>query len=229
MCMGSIKNPWNHLTKSSYHVAVCDEKEILYFNNTIKNANDKFHLELWPEPFMGNPNALVYLLNGNPGYMAGKDELFAQDTVFQSLVKNSVVHNPTRGLDDFLYFNEIKCNGEKHPGCEWWMKRTKQLRQVLGRNPRLFNIEFCAYHSKNANNIPEYLPSYEYTNQLVVNAINDNKIIIAMRMVNRWIARIPQLKNYPNLHRLLNSRNVCLTSGNVVSVTSSFGALVNAC
>ena len=46
MCMGSIKNPWNHLTKSSYHVAVCNEEEILYFNNAIKNADDKFHLEL---------------------------------------------------------------------------------------------------------------------------------------------------------------------------------------
>ena len=155
--------------------------------------------------------------------------MFVHDHVFQELTLNSLLHKSTSNYDDFLYFNELKQGGVTHPGHEWWMKRTKQLRQVLGRNPRLFNIEFCAYHSKNANNIPEYLPSYEYTNQLVVNAINDNKIIIAMRMVNRWIARIPQLKNYPNLHRLLNSRNVCLTSGNVVSVTSSFGALVNAC
>ena len=223
------RNPWNNLTKCSYHVAVCDKACILDVNNSIHNTDDKFHLELWPEPFVGNPKAQVYLLNGNPGYTAGKDELFAKDIAFQSLVKNSIVHNTTAGCDDFIYFNEIKCNGEEHPGCEWWMKRTKQLRLALGRNPRLFNVEFCPYHSKNANNIPEYLPSYEYTNHLVISAINDTKIIIAMLMVNRWIARIPQLKNYPNLYRLLNSRNVCLTSGNVVSITSSFGTLLNAC
>lgn len=223
------RNPWNNLTKCSYHVAVCDEAFILDINKTIKKPDDKFHLELWPEPFVGNPDAMVYLLNGNPGYTAQKDELFANDMGFQSLVKNSIVHKPTSGYDDFFYFSDINCNGETHPGCDWWMKRTKQLRSVLGRNPRLFNIEFCPYHSINANNIPDYLPSYDYTNQLVINAISDNKIIVVMRMVNLWIRRIPQLMNYPNLYRLLNYRNVSLTSGNLVSVTSAFGSLVNAC
>ena len=218
------------MTKCSYHVAVCDKDFILGINKTIKNTDDKFHLELWPEPFVGNPNAMVYLLNGNPGYTAEIDELFANDMGFQSLVKNSIVHKPTSGYNDFFYyFDNITCNGETHPGCDWWMKRTKQLRSVLGRNPRLFNVEFCPYHSKNANNIPDYLPSYDYTNQLVINAISDNKIIVVMRMVNRWIRRIPQLMNYPNLYRLLNYRNVSLTSGNLVSVTSAFGSLVNAC
>lgn len=227
---GSIPNPWNHLTQCGYyHVAYCDKTEILEINDKIGANDEKFHLELWPEPFVGNPNAMVYLLNGNPGYTAGKDEMFANDMVFQSLVKNTIVHKPTPGKDDFLYFNEIKCNSETHPGCDWWMKRTKQLRSVLGRNPVLFNVEFCPYHSKNANNIPEYLPSYDYTNQLVINAINDNKIIVVMRMVNRWIRRIPRLMNYPNFYRLLNYRNVSLTSGNLVSVKSAFGSLVNAC
>lgn len=227
---GSIPNPWNHLTQCGYyHVAYCDKTEILEINDKIGANDEKFRLELWPEPFLGNPDAQVYLLNGNPGFTEGKDEKFVYEPVFLKLVLNSMSHKSTQNHDDFLYFNELKTGGITHPGYEWWMKHTKQLRQVLGRNPRLFNVEFCAYHSINANHIPEYLPSYDYTDQLVINAMNENKIIIAMRMVNRWMARIPQLKNYPNLYRLLNNRNVCLTSGNIVKVTHSFVSVLNAC
>ena len=57
---------------------------------------------VWPEPFLGNPNAQVYLLNGNPGFTEGKDEKFVYEPVFLKLVLNSMSHKSTQNHDDFI-------------------------------------------------------------------------------------------------------------------------------
>lgn len=76
----SSTNPWQNFRYNSAnnqnYLREEDDGFIQQYNEFIKKyrpgsadyTNAELHLELFPEPFEGNPDAPIYLLGANPGY-----------------------------------------------------------------------------------------------------------------------------------------------------------------
>lgn len=221
-----IINPWianwNTWNPNGIKVAQCDQNII---NSFVINKPRILQLNAYPEPFIGNSSAPVYLLNGNPGAEPNPKNV---TSAFINSLTNSVL-NHTGG---FFFFDKNKSTIE---GYNWWKKYTNKLCQTLGHDPDLFNIEYFPYHSINLKGIPvlntTFLPSYDYANFLIRKAIDDGKIIVIMRLDKCWRKRIPELNYYQNVFTLSNPRRVYLTqnnlSGTITQKQAAWGKLIS--
>ena len=226
-----ITNPWlsislDNLTK----IAPCDQSEIEKLSPSDK---EKIFLDLTPEPFIGDPQANVYLLNGNPGY-SDTDNCFSCSALMTSIMKDVYSHKNISFIwNDFNHPLEIECprTGRKikHPGQEYWEKRLKDLTKALGRNPRLFELEFFPYHTKDFYKFMErpFLPSFEYTRYLVEKALEEDKTIFILRHKVEWEKSIKGLKDYPKKYTLKSPRRTYLTEGNMKDF--AWSALIQNC
>ena len=108
-----MQNPWHVLPDTSPFVLKQD-KAIIDQHNASANPPHQIHLEVMPEPFLGNPEAPVVLLNLNPGF-ATKDIAFHQQATFAELSRDNLLH---RGKTFAFYL--LNPQLRKAPGYEWW-------------------------------------------------------------------------------------------------------------
>lgn len=248
----NMKNPWDQITPN---MAVKVLKEDLCIVNCINDvyrtknpgANDLVCTTLWPEPFQGNPNAPVYLLNGNPGGAGLRqiEKILLKDPLFCDLMMANLRHKSVPGYDNFIFNNMLKIdNGsvrlassgevksmsnkdlEKNSildGSKWWKKRTEEIRKTIGKNPNLFVVEYFPYNSKDSKGIDRSLrlPSYDYSDYLIRKAMEEKKLIVIMRWKSAWCERIKGLANYPNLLEISSDSSVFLSSGNLLPFDKS--------
>ena len=212
-----IKNPWNKIS--------ADKKILEIDKNLIEKHNHKYHDQEnrkisttdYPEPFLGNPDAKIYILLANPGrnidYEKSTLELVAKHNLKVSILKN-LNHN-FENVDYPFYFLDPKF--EEHPGAKWWNKSFKKLikedeikRKILANE--IFEVELYGYHSARCErrliNNREKLESSEYSYELVRKAIIDNKIILLARAVGDWFDKVPKLKDYENCHFIASNRGI---------------------
>lgn len=217
-------NPWTNLVSenNNFYANVDQDAIFAYIKKNYPNLFNDLRLDLYPEPFIGNPDANIYLLNGNPG--CGQEEIqFVQNSgKFRAAIEENLKLKAT----SFLYLDEEVCtyDNNKHPGYNWWKSHLKQLSKAIGgKSPEIFNIEYFPYHSKNLDNVKSWikgkkynpLPSGNFSNELIKKAMDAGKIIVIMRLKNAWYNRLPDLKTYSNLIELRNPQNVSITSDNV--------------
>ena len=114
-----------------------------------------------------------------------------------------------------------------HSGSIYWQDLTEQLRKAVGSDMlNIFDLEFFPYHSKSAFSFP-LLPSDEYRNYLLCQAMKDGKLIVIMRGASKWFGIEDKgvcgnplgqmLRNYPNKIILKNLRNPTLSPNNMSS------------
>ena len=217
--MVKIKNPWLNIT--SDNIAACDAQffdsygslqAYVDFVERINDGDEKVELTFssLPDPYSGNPKSKVYCLNKNPGK---PDPAFADVKEFKEATLKNL-----RLEQDTCFWAEIIKNesGNVHSGIDWLKRRTKQLEQTLGQHPDIFFIEYFPYHSTRGFDFPECLPSYEFTNKLIEDAMNEGKMIIIMREKKKWLKRIKGLVDYPNLYTLRFPRGGYLTQNNII-------------
>ncbi|NWJ48560.1 MAG: hypothetical protein HXX08_22100 [Chloroflexi bacterium] len=204
-----MNNPWTELPNDKPYILSGDRERIEQFNK-IARTDHFIHDELFPEPFMGNPDAPIVLLNGNPGY-SDIDLFWYQKPEFAQLTKGNLVHAPS---DHSFYLLNPKAAGSG--GYSWW---TKKLRPVISCSDQktvannIFCVEYFPYHSIRAANFQKYkrIPSQEYSFHLVEKAINRNALIILMRWEKPWLGTFPKLSNF---YKLKNTRNVIISPRN---------------
>lgn len=125
-------------------------------------------------------------------------------------------------IKDFRDKKEEKFPIRPHVGDVWQWEMWRQLREKNnGCNPRVFSIEYFPYHSTSGFAFPTNLPSYEYRNELIQQAMDDHKLIIIMRNEEMWYnikfkGQWSSLKDYPNKIFLRNKQRIWLTTGNFV-------------
>ena len=199
--MSTPTNPWNGIDWNNT-IADCDRT---YFNQHFGSPSDyaakinsrnpkaKLDFSCLPEPFSGDINSKVYCLNMNPGE---PDHVFDGDPGFEKLTQENLAHN----WNGLFWTDRIKIGNHIHDGVNWINKKKARLVKDLGgRTPNLFFIDFFPYHSAHGFSFPTDLPSNDYRNYLVNKAMKEGKIIIVMRQKKRWYDAIKNLATYPRL------------------------------
>ena len=172
-----------------------------------------------PEPFIGDPDARVYLLNLNPGYEPKEDDVYHADVAFRTAIIDNLNHKTVAVP---LYFFDPRL--KKAPGSKWWGKYARWLIEDVGieklaRN--LFCVELFPYHSEEYRRVPKALspdglvPSSAYGVHLVRGAIRTGRPIVATRRFDDWCAQIPELRTYGNLFRLKYTQSVWFSPNNL--------------
>lgn len=191
-----IENPWLKISWEK-RIADIDEEYLTKFS-----CFKKIQTHTLPEPYTGDVRSNVYCLNLNPG-----DACVCDDS--ESQLKENFTKYTLQTLR-----HEIKENMwfllKGTAGYDWWQQMTKEL----CKSPRMFVIEYFPYHTVKGTYFPRKLPSYEYSNQLIRQAMAEKKYIVIMRHRKEWLQRISGLEEYERLAYLNNARRPYLTKNN---------------
>lgn len=214
-----MENPWLQLPADAPFVLPRDLPIVKTFNARYgHNPDTRIQSQLLPEPFIGNPDARVYLLNLNPGYSPEDDDWHGR-----SVYRDAIVANLRHESAKFpFYFLDPALDDA--PGSAWWRSRLRWWTaefgsEMLARN--LFCAELFPYHSRAYKPVPRavssdgLVPSSGYTVHLVREAIRTNRPVVAMRAFRAWCGLIPELAGYGNLFRTNSPQNVSLSRRNL--------------
>lgn len=192
-----VENPWLNICWEN-SIAEIDKEYLTKFS-----CSKKIQTNTLPEPYTGDVRSNVYCLNLNPGSACVCYNSEPQiKKKFEKYTQLTLRHE----IKDNMWFLLEDTDGQK-----WWRQMTKELRE----NPRMFVIEYFPYHTVKGTYFPRKLPSYEYSNQLIRQAMAENKYIVIMRHRKEWLQRISGLEKYERLVCLNNPQNPCLTKKNI--------------
>ena len=203
-----LENPWMRLPMSTPFVLEEDAALVATFNDHQKTtAASKVHLELLPEPYLGNPEARVVLLNLNPGY-SPLDANAHKKAQFVDRCRANLAHLP---LDHPFFLLDPDLKG---PGKKWWLSALGPVIEELGDHGlevvtrNVLNVEYFPYHSKTFRHGLLRLPSQQYSFSLVSQAMERAALIIVMQGARQWLWAVPGLAQYSNRLEIKNRRKV---------------------
>lgn len=211
------KNEWLDIPDQAPYVAPSDASVISKYNEVIDSDYYKFRTELIPEPYIGDPDAPVYLLSLNPGFSACDIDWHRQDSFREALMGN-LVHRQSEF--PFYYLNPEFAEA---PGSDWWLRKLKSLiaeTSIHRVSNGIFCAEYLGYHSVKYKKISkkvsnELLPTQVYTASLVEKAMAQGKIIVLMRSRILWYQLVPKLSSYKKLFIMNSPQNPALTRRNL--------------
>ena len=209
-----MQNPWLDLPLQQPYVLPQERDIITAFN---ASASDKyqFHCELPPEPYLGNPEAEIVLLNLNPGFSEHDAAFYAHENI-NLIWRKNLLHE---GLK-FPFFM-LDTNIPQHTaGPKWWSKKLKEPIILAGRetvSERFCCIEYFPYHSQRYGSFKAILPSQKYNFHLVEKAIKRKAVIILMRSSRLWFSAVPDLEKYDLLFKLNSWQNPVISKKNCPS------------
>ena len=116
-----MHNPWLLLPETAPFVLSSDKKSIRNFNNQAKQEH-QIHLELLPEPYLGNPQAKIVLLNLNPGF-SESDILFHRDNAYFAKTSRANLHHECQEYPFYL----LDPKNLAAPGSGWWRRKLQWL------------------------------------------------------------------------------------------------------
>jgi hypothetical protein len=194
--IAQVSNPWPALAPTDPYILEEDTQAVLAFNRGPHAGPDvAFHLDLLPEPFLGNPTAPIVLLNLNPGFDASEDPHWHAVPEFRDLSRANLRHDPSLGYPFFLLDPRLAASG----GGKWWRKRLRPLLETCGQeavSTALLCVEYLPYHSRHFSGRTPQVPSQRYAFSLVQSAVDRGAVIIALRSAAKWHAAVPALASY---------------------------------
>lgn len=204
-----MNNPWHFLPQSEPYVLPDDAALVDCFNAkaTIKRF---LHLNILPEPFVGNPAAPVVVLGNNPGY-SEKGLGLRGDSVFMCRMRNNLLHAPSDC--PFLYLDPAFSG----PSKKWWESKFKHLLRHFGNDVvarSILAVEFFPYSSQRYGHGRLPLPSQQYNFHLVRSAIARRAVVVLTRGEKRWLKAVPELDSYGRFFRLKNKQKSSLSPNN---------------
>jgi len=203
------RNPWSSLPTQPPFVLSCDQPQVTEFNDRA-SPDHYLHLEIVPEPFLGNPEAPVVLLNLNP--------CFSQTDVAEHLKPQFLAAAQANLLHSYEPYPFYLLDPElPSPGRDWWLQKLRALIARVGVQAvanSIFVAEVHGYHSRKYHHRVRLLPSQRYSLDLITAALNRQALVVIMRGARHWYSLIPQLLAHSAVARLRNVRNPCISSRN---------------
>jgi hypothetical protein len=213
-----MRNPWLELSLEAPFVLERDAAKINAYNQKADPATF-VHVELLPEPFIGNPLARIVILGLNPGF-SPKDAACHARPEFVALCRANLRHGASR-----FPFYLLNPDAEG-PGNYWWKRRLRKLIDASSTEHVAQNtlcVEFFPYHSDRFNHHGLTVDSQQYSYFLVKEAIRRGTIIVLMRSKKLWFSEIPELQDYRRLYPLKNPQCAYVSPNNC----SGFEAILN--
>jgi hypothetical protein len=206
-------NPWLSLPLKRPFVLEADLDAVVAFNTRVQSRQGgkyAFNLDLYPEPYFGDPFAPVVLLLANPG-VGDSDLQLHKASWFESAARESLAHD---GL--FLHLRP----GIDTPGARWWRRTTSALANVVNEPAvakGLLCLEYIPYHSKAFGCAGLSLPSQRYTFDLLRFALRRDAYVVVMRARSLWFKAVPELAAYASsrVRVVGNPRNPTLSPANL--------------
>ncbi len=220
-----MQNPWRALPTAPDYVLPEDRAAVEAAN--VKNAERRkdawryyYHLELLPDPYIGNLDAPVVLFSLNPGYTPAKsgdgncndDWWHANSAEMHGAYRRNFNEEPSEYpmffLDPIL---------RDSPGGQYWTRKLGELISACGDAERvaknLTTIEFFPYHSNRFGGGCE-VPSQAFARYQIQRAMARNALIIIVRAKRALLNAVPTLASYPFV--TVNSpASGCVSRGNV--------------
>lgn len=218
-----MPNPWiDNLPQNEPYVLDIDIQMVNNNNNHYQHGHDYYiETSLFPEPFVGDPNAPIYILNHNPATGINPNFGLMDNQEFINVINSNISHQFDEQFP-FYIINPIMEN--IHPnGYFWWSRRLGSLINEFGREcvaRNVFNLELGPYHSRRFKFLN--FPSIAYNIELLNSAIHQGKIIVWLRG-NRWFEICENLENYHNLLCRINPRCAYISPRNI----DNYGLLRN--
>lgn len=205
-------NPWIGLPGEPPYVLGDDRAAIDRFNKGAAGKPHAIHLELFPEPFLGRPEAPIVLLGLNPGFDP-RDEEHHRTTDFARLSRGNLAHTPT-AFPFYLLDPTLRA-----PGTCWWEQR---LGSILRARPRekvarsILCVEYFPYHSEKYRDLGRKGPlaSQEYGFDLVRRAVGRNALVLFLRSQRLWETAVPELRDYKRKDALKSPQNPTVSPRN---------------
>jgi hypothetical protein len=198
-------NIWRELSQPPYILA-CDAE--LVGRHNAKPLDEVYRVEkgLVPVPFLGSPDAPIWLLNLNPGAPKG-DANDSAETV------NNQLANLRLEAPDFWYLGDAFSSTS---GYRWWNSKLGSLIRRYGRDVvrrAFFCVEVFPYRSRRFN-FPQLLPSQQFTADLVRFGCSVQKVFVVMRAEKNWLKLVPELEMATRVH-LKSPQGAWLTENNM--------------
>jgi hypothetical protein len=149
-------NPWRAISQRPY-ILPGDEPAMEAFGRKARKAEHQVDLNVFPEPFVGNPDAPIWLLNLNPGLST------IQHSADAELMMRASIRLEGKA---FWYLDDRFADT---PGGQWWRQKFSSLIAQHGAAKiarSFFCIEMFPYPSIKAGSFPR-LPSQQFTFDLV--------------------------------------------------------------
>jgi len=214
-------NPWMKLPDNAPFVLPNDAPEIHNFNQKqIKRLtkqgkppdpdknNSLIDLKLLPEPFLGNPQAPVVLLNLNPGWDS-TDACWHEKEDFKQKNRDNLEHKNVP-----YPFYLLHPNLSQSPGGLWWRRHLRELINKVGLKAvatGVLVVELFPYHSGRFG-FKGAVPSQQYSVSLVEQAIRRGAMIVVLRAEKQWVNAVPQLAG--KYHRVKSVQSAYISSNN---------------
>ncbi len=209
-----MNNPWKDLPEIEPYILPLDYELIDSENQTLSD-DTKIQHHIFPEPYIGDHNAPIVLLNLNPGY-AEEDIGFYNQKHVRTLWKKNIQHSP---MDYPFWFLDPSLDVTVG-GAKWWQTKLKQPIQIAGLQKvanRICCIEWFPYHSRKFARLKNIADSQNYSFHLVQKAISQKAIVIVMRSQKFWFESVQELKSYKYVYKLNSPQNVAISRNNCPS------------
>ena len=190
-----MNNVWLNLPRHEPFVLPNDYPEIRNHNNSVSTPNHVIHMDLLPEPYVGNPDAEIVLLGLNPGF-AEDDALLYEDSYTRGTWETNLFH---QSLEYPFYL--LDPSVPDISGSKWWRGKLREPIELAGERrvaQSFLCIEYFPYHSQSYKSIGKVLPSQEYSFWLLRQAIDREAVIVA-RSRSMWEKAVPELVDYPKV------------------------------
>lgn len=194
-----------HLSDQEDRVAQCKSYEEFVKSDDFGSQSTKFHLNLLPQPFIGNlEKASIFLLFLNPGFSPGDYYAVQHVPGYAAAIARNLTQ--TNGADPYPFFF-LDPQLAWTAGGAWWQKKLRsigeQLVEVAGCpgefrlqeafqliSQHLACVEMYPYHSQSFKQ-PKNLKSKELVcayvkDVLVPKAEKGEALIVATRQVKAW-------------------------------------------
>jgi len=218
-------NIWQNLQhKDGKYYLQDDLKYIDVYNKIYIQKNSKVNsalidLRCVPEPRLGSIDAPIYLLQLNPSKVFHTENNNVQLEILS--LKNDIMphiylENENTWWDKYLL--NVK-NGFRKVLKDNGISDINVIRRILSNN--ICSLEYFPYNSIKFEAEYLHLPSQQYTRELVLYAIKNNKCIIISRSKKLWYGLVPELFGYKNVYFGSSNQSVYVSQNNIINKTGN--------
>jgi DNA-binding CsgD family transcriptional regulator len=223
-----LKNPWAGLSRDRQgeYIADCDREAIRKIRPGA-GRNFQLRLDLFPEPYTGDPRAKIILLNLNPGTSGDPAEDKKDMKKLQPYAEKNIIHQ-TQDYPFYPLNPKLQSTG----AYRYWTKILEHPIQDAGAERVAKNvccIEYFPYHSLQYR-VNDRIPSQDYSRLLVENAIRRGALIIIARKRRVLMEQIPALAVHKAAGKVLftnSCANIKITRKNLPGYDKVIDILLN--